>query len=173
MIEKVIVVVGLYLDPPKGAIVLSVDEKSQLQALARRHDTVAAAPGRPALVEFELQRGGTLAYLAAWGPPRRPVPPLRAQDRDRAVRPPRRTGDEQRALRVGQDGVLDRRQRQASDEIPVAAEDAVQPEPSSCSASRCSVSDTVTVETGLAGVDGTSVPIGSSIAARWRKSQFV
>jgi DDE superfamily endonuclease len=42
------------------------DEKSQLQALARRHATVAAAPGRPALVEFVYRRGGTLAYLAAW-----------------------------------------------------------------------------------------------------------
>src|SRR3954447_11599025 len=40
--------------------------KSQLQALARRHQTVAAGPGRPALVEFEYRRGGTLAYLAAW-----------------------------------------------------------------------------------------------------------
>jgi hypothetical protein len=37
-----------------------------LQALARRHETVAVVPGRPALVEFEYQRGGTLAYLAAW-----------------------------------------------------------------------------------------------------------
>src|SRR3954471_4564709 len=31
-----------------------------------RHQTVAAGPGRPALVEFEYRRGGTLAYLAAW-----------------------------------------------------------------------------------------------------------
>ena len=41
-------------------------EKSQLQALGRRHATVPAAPGRPGLVEFEYRRGGTLAYLAAW-----------------------------------------------------------------------------------------------------------
>jgi hypothetical protein len=46
--------------------VLCADEKSQLQALGRRHDTVAVGPGRPALVEFEYRRGGTLAYLAAW-----------------------------------------------------------------------------------------------------------
>ena len=46
--------------------VICADEKSQLQALGRRHDTVAAGPGRPALVEFEYRRGGTLAYLAAW-----------------------------------------------------------------------------------------------------------
>jgi hypothetical protein len=46
--------------------VVCADEKSQLQALGRRHPTVPAAPGRPALVEFEYRRGGTLAYLAAW-----------------------------------------------------------------------------------------------------------
>src|SRR5919201_1099748 len=33
---------------------------------ARRHATVPVAAGRPALVEFEYRRGGTLAYLAAW-----------------------------------------------------------------------------------------------------------
>ena len=49
-----------------GEYVICADEKSQLQALARRHQTIAAAPGRPALVEFEYKRGGTLAYLAAW-----------------------------------------------------------------------------------------------------------
>ncbi|HEY3017761.1 MAG TPA: transposase, partial [Gaiellaceae bacterium] len=42
------------------------DEKSQLQALGRRHPTLPPAPGRPALVEFEYRRQGTLAYLAAW-----------------------------------------------------------------------------------------------------------
>src|SRR4051794_31220758 len=49
-----------------GEFVICADEKSQLQALARRHQTMPAAPGRPALVEFEYRRGGTLAYLAAW-----------------------------------------------------------------------------------------------------------
>jgi len=46
--------------------VICADEKSQLQALGRRHETAPVGPGRPALVEFEYQRGGTLAYLAAW-----------------------------------------------------------------------------------------------------------
>jgi hypothetical protein len=46
--------------------VICADEKSQLQALGRRHESVPPAPGRPALVEFEYRRGGTLAYLAAW-----------------------------------------------------------------------------------------------------------
>ncbi|MBY0307247.1 MAG: transposase [Phycisphaerales bacterium] len=45
--------------------VISADEKSQLQALGRRHPTIAPAPGRAALCEFEYRRGGTLAYLAA------------------------------------------------------------------------------------------------------------
>jgi hypothetical protein len=49
-----------------GEFVISADEKSQLQALGRRHATVPAGPGRPALCEFEYRRGGTLAYLAAW-----------------------------------------------------------------------------------------------------------
>src|SRR5215216_2456790 len=48
-----------------GEYVICADEKSQLQALARRHETIPAAPGRPARVEFEYRRGGTLAYRAA------------------------------------------------------------------------------------------------------------
>ena len=55
---------GRLLHP--GEYVICADEKSQLQALARRHETVAGGSGRPALVEFEYKRGGTLAYLAAW-----------------------------------------------------------------------------------------------------------
>ena len=46
--------------------VICADEKSQLQALGRKHATVPVASGRAALVEFEYKRGGTLAYLAAW-----------------------------------------------------------------------------------------------------------
>jgi hypothetical protein len=55
---------GRLLHP--GEFVISADEKSQLQALGRRHPTVPTGPGRPALCEFEYRRGGTLAYLAAW-----------------------------------------------------------------------------------------------------------
>ena len=44
--------------------VISADEKSQLQALHRRHPTRPAGPGHVAQVEFEYQRGGTLAYWA-------------------------------------------------------------------------------------------------------------
>ena len=47
-------------------LVVCADEKSQLQALGRRHETVLAGRERPALVEFEYRRHGTLAYLAGW-----------------------------------------------------------------------------------------------------------
>lgn len=46
--------------------VISADEKTQLQALGRRHETSAPGPGRASRFEFEYERGGTLAYLAAW-----------------------------------------------------------------------------------------------------------
>ena len=45
--------------------VISADEKSQLQALHRRHQDLPPGPGRTRRVEFEYRRGGTLAYLAA------------------------------------------------------------------------------------------------------------
>ncbi|HWD08183.1 MAG TPA: IS630 family transposase [Actinomycetota bacterium] len=46
--------------------VISSDEKSQLQALRRCHPGRPAGPGRLARVEFEYERGGTLAYMAAY-----------------------------------------------------------------------------------------------------------
>jgi transposase len=46
--------------------VISADEKSQLQALQRRHRGRPPAPGRTRRVEFEYRRGGTLAYFAAY-----------------------------------------------------------------------------------------------------------
>jgi len=45
--------------------VISADEKSQLQALRRRHPDLPPGPGQPRRQEFEYQRGGTLAYFAA------------------------------------------------------------------------------------------------------------
>ena len=45
---------------------ISADEKSQLQALARRHPDLPPAPGRIRREEFEYRRGGTLAYFAAY-----------------------------------------------------------------------------------------------------------
>jgi transposase len=46
--------------------VISADEKSQLQALSRRHPELSPAPGRARRVEFEYQRHGTLAYFGAY-----------------------------------------------------------------------------------------------------------
>jgi transposase len=46
--------------------VISADEKSQLQALRRRHRDLPPGPGRVRRTEFEYRRGGTLAYFAAY-----------------------------------------------------------------------------------------------------------
>ncbi len=46
--------------------VISADEKSQLQALRRCHPDNGPGPGRKRRVEFEYERGGTLAYMAAY-----------------------------------------------------------------------------------------------------------
>lgn len=46
--------------------VISADEKSQLQALHRTHPDLGPAPGRKRRIEFEYERGGTLAYFAAY-----------------------------------------------------------------------------------------------------------
>ncbi len=58
----------LWAGQPLGAdeYVISADEKSQLQALRRRHRDLPPAPGRVRRQEFEYRRGGTLAYLAAY-----------------------------------------------------------------------------------------------------------
>lgn len=58
--------VGLYLDPPQGAVVLSVDEKTSIQALERPHATKPALPGRPERHEFEYKRHGTTSLLAGF-----------------------------------------------------------------------------------------------------------
>lgn len=55
---------GMMLGPDD--YVISADEKSQLQALRRRHSGLPAGPRRVRRVEFEYQRGGTLAYMAAY-----------------------------------------------------------------------------------------------------------
>ena len=46
--------------------VISADEKTSIQARARLHPSLPAQPGAPMRVEFEYERGGALAYLAAW-----------------------------------------------------------------------------------------------------------
>jgi transposase len=64
-IEKVRDVVGLYLDPPDKALVLCVDEKSQIQALDRTAPAVAMLPGTPARVTHDYVRHGTTSLFAA------------------------------------------------------------------------------------------------------------
>jgi hypothetical protein len=50
---------------PKDHI-LSADEKTSIQARRRCHLALSPAPGRPAPIEHEDERGGALQYLAAW-----------------------------------------------------------------------------------------------------------
>lgn len=63
--DRVREVCGLYLAPPQNALVLSVDEKTGIQAKERRAPTSPAAPGRPCRQEFEYVRHGTASLLAA------------------------------------------------------------------------------------------------------------
>lgn len=58
-------VVGLYLDPPAGAVVVSLDEKSQIQALDRTQPMLALRPGLPARATHDYQRHGTTTLFAA------------------------------------------------------------------------------------------------------------
>jgi transposase len=56
---------GLYLSPPENAVVLSIDEKTSVQAKERKHPSTAVRPGRPARREFEYVRHGTASLVAA------------------------------------------------------------------------------------------------------------
>lgn len=56
----------LYLEPPAGATVLCVDEKSGIQALQRRYRTQSPRRGQPGRFEFEYRRHGTRTLLAAF-----------------------------------------------------------------------------------------------------------
>ncbi|MCC9311731.1 IS630 family transposase [Kitasatospora sp. RB6PN24] len=58
-------VCALYLDPPEGAVVLSIDEKTAIAARSRRHPGRPARPGEPARQEFEYRRHGTASLVAA------------------------------------------------------------------------------------------------------------
>lgn len=58
-------VVGLYLDPPRGAVVISVDEKSQIQALDRTQPMLPLRPGLPARQTHDYVRHGTTTLFAA------------------------------------------------------------------------------------------------------------
>ena len=113
-IEKVRDVVGLYLDPPERAVVLCVDEKSQIQALDRTPPTLPMLPGTPArharlqaLRDLDAVRGAGRRdrqghRLAAPPPPRDRVQEVPADARPRGPRRPRGPSDP-RQLRHPQD----------------------------------------------------------------------
>lgn len=64
-IDKVRDVVGLYLDPPERAVVLCVDEKSQIQALNRFQPILPMMPGTPERRSHDYVRHGTTSLFAA------------------------------------------------------------------------------------------------------------
>lgn len=63
--EKLEDVVGLYLAPPENAIVLSCDEKSQIQALDRTQPGLPIKRGRNATMTHDYKRNGTSTLFAA------------------------------------------------------------------------------------------------------------
>jgi transposase len=64
-VEKVRDIVGLYLDPPDRAVVLCVDEKSQIQALDRTQPLLPMRPGQAERRTHDYKRHGTLSLFAA------------------------------------------------------------------------------------------------------------
>ena len=64
-IEKLEDVVGLYISPPDNAIVISVDEKSQIQALDRTQPGLPLKKGRVATMTHDYKRNGTTTLFAA------------------------------------------------------------------------------------------------------------
>jgi transposase len=64
-VAKVRDVVGLYLDPPERAVVLCVDEKSQIQALDRTAPILPMLPGTPERATHDYKRSGTSSLYAA------------------------------------------------------------------------------------------------------------
>ena len=63
--EKVTDIVGLYLNPPERAVVLSVDEKTQIQALDRTQPGLPLKKGRAATMTHDYKRHGTTTLFAA------------------------------------------------------------------------------------------------------------
>src|SRR5215218_3516592 len=64
-VDKVRDVVGLYLNPPERAVVLCVDEKSQIQALDRTAPILPMLPGTPERATHDYKRSGTSSLYAA------------------------------------------------------------------------------------------------------------
>ena len=62
---KMLNIVGLYLDPPDNALVLCVDEKTQIQALDRSQPQLPLKPGQPKRLTATYKRNGTVSLIAA------------------------------------------------------------------------------------------------------------
>lgn len=62
---KLVNVVALYLNPPEGAVVLSVDENSQIQALDRTQASLPMKPGRAGTMTHDYKPNGTTTLFAA------------------------------------------------------------------------------------------------------------
>ena len=65
LVPKVTDIVGLYLHPPEGAVVLCVDEKTQIQALSRTQPMLPLRPGQVERRTHDYKRNGTLSLYAA------------------------------------------------------------------------------------------------------------
>jgi transposase len=65
-VEKVVDVIGLYHNPPERAVVLCVDEKSQMQALDRSQPVLPMMPGMPERRTHDYARHGTTSLFAAF-----------------------------------------------------------------------------------------------------------
>jgi transposase len=65
-VDKVRDVVGLYLNPPENALVLAVDEKSQMQAIDRTAPILPMMPGTPERATHDYVRHGTTSLFAAF-----------------------------------------------------------------------------------------------------------
>jgi len=65
LVEKIRDIVGLYLNPPEHAVVLCVDEKSQVQALDRTQPILPLRPGLPEQRTHDYERHGTTSLFAA------------------------------------------------------------------------------------------------------------
>ena len=63
--EKVVDVVGLYMNPPVHAVVVSIDEKSQIQALDRTQPGLPMKPGKCGTMTHDYKRNGTTTLFAA------------------------------------------------------------------------------------------------------------
>ena len=63
--EKLVDVVGLYMDPPERAVVFSFDEKTQCQALDRTQPSLPMKPGRAGTMTHDYKRNGTVDLFAA------------------------------------------------------------------------------------------------------------